>query len=640
MTEIRVQSGRRAAMWIGVLEVRPSTLEVVWAGGRERLQPRVTEVLVVLGAAEGEVVTRDELIAQCWGGRAISDDSINLVIAKLRKLSARTGGLFRIETIAKVGYRLSVGAAETCRAGGEPAPASVPEAPTRERRPWFADVHLRLVGAAFIAALVSAAAWALITGARATASPPEVVVERFVVAGPGLPETFADDLREDMLTTFQPGAAGATLRSGDVGAARGAYRLRGRIEPVGGQVEVYARLESPDGSRMLWSSHYETPLSGARPAAIGHEVMYGVSCLMGTAAGPHAPGLASPATATWADYCVENARTFGADLERELAALRKTAALDPQFFAADAFLGALLSQGAKRIPLPARRTLTEEGLASAQRAQRLEPGRGEGYMAEAMLREDADPGRAEALYLEALRLRPSRMLWEAQSYSHLLERLGRVDAASGLTRRVLAVQPNSLIDVSHMAWADAVRGRYDSAQQTLDRLQRLQMNPQCSLGLRLKVAVWARNWEEARTVAQAPSGCALTPGRMVLVDALSSGDPARLSYARAQFEALVADPATLSPFTIDALALVGDDRAALAALGRLIERDGPGALYLVYEPSFAQARRTPEFEALATRFGLVSYWRNSGQVPDFCQAPDPPGLCLRLLRPLMARDGH
>jgi tetratricopeptide (TPR) repeat protein len=333
----------------------------------------------------------------------------------------------------------------------------------------------------------------------------------------------------------------------------------------------------------------------------------------------------------WADYCIENAHMGRADLDRELAALRRTVALEPEFFTANVYLGAFLSRAARRAQPLARRALMLEGLASAMRAQQQEPTQGEGYMAEAMLREDADLARAEALYLKALGLRPSRLLWEAQAYSRLLERMGRIDDAAEQERRLLAVQPNNPFDMSHMAWDDAVRGRYDSAEQTLDRLRRQVMDPQCILGVRFEVAVLAKNWPVARAIAREPSGCGLPFGGVALVDALSSGDPALISRARAQFETLAADPATLSRFTVFALALTGDDKASLAALDRLIDRDGPAALSVVYEPSFTSVRRRPEFEALATRNGLVGYWHSSGHVPDFCRAADPPDFCRRLL---------
>jgi DNA-binding winged helix-turn-helix (wHTH) protein/tetratricopeptide (TPR) repeat protein len=97
------------AMRLGGIEVRPSTREVVFAGGREIVEPRVMSVLVALARAGGEVVTREELTDACWAGRIVSDDAINRVISRIRRLAELTDGRdFSVETITKVGYRLVV----------------------------------------------------------------------------------------------------------------------------------------------------------------------------------------------------------------------------------------------------------------------------------------------------------------------------------------------------------------------------------------------------------------------------------------------------------------------------------------------------------------------------------------------------
>lgn len=76
-------------------------------GAREAtLEPRVMQLLVALAKADGAVLTRDDLIAQCWGGRIVSDDAINRAVAKLREVATGFDGGFQVITIAKVGYRL------------------------------------------------------------------------------------------------------------------------------------------------------------------------------------------------------------------------------------------------------------------------------------------------------------------------------------------------------------------------------------------------------------------------------------------------------------------------------------------------------------------------------------------------------
>ena len=63
------------------LQIRPSSREVVGAGGdREVLEPRVMQVLVVLARRRGQVVSRDQLIEECWAGRVVGEDAINRCI--------------------------------------------------------------------------------------------------------------------------------------------------------------------------------------------------------------------------------------------------------------------------------------------------------------------------------------------------------------------------------------------------------------------------------------------------------------------------------------------------------------------------------------------------------------------------------
>jgi len=112
---------------LGRIDVSPATREVIFPGGRDVIEPRVMEVLITLARAKGEVLSRDALIEACWEGRAVSDDAINRVISRVRKVSELTHGEdFVLETIAKVGYRLVV---------KEVSPAPVPVAPATAERP-------------------------------------------------------------------------------------------------------------------------------------------------------------------------------------------------------------------------------------------------------------------------------------------------------------------------------------------------------------------------------------------------------------------------------------------------------------------------------------------------------------------------
>lgn len=140
---------RTPAFRVGVAEVRPETREVIGPNGTEILEPRVMQVLVALAQAEGGVVARDDLIARCWDGRAVGEDAITRVIARLRKLSDDLGpGGFTVETITKVGYRLlPAGAPRTA------TPAKLePATPSRRRL-------LYVGGGVAAAAVAGAAGW-------------------------------------------------------------------------------------------------------------------------------------------------------------------------------------------------------------------------------------------------------------------------------------------------------------------------------------------------------------------------------------------------------------------------------------------------------------------------------------------------
>lgn len=98
---------------LGPLAVDPPSRRVSAGARSEMLEPRTMRVLVALGGAEGKVLSRDDLIEQCWDGTIVGDNAINRVISQLRPVLADLGGgAVRLETITKVGFRLVCDMAE------------------------------------------------------------------------------------------------------------------------------------------------------------------------------------------------------------------------------------------------------------------------------------------------------------------------------------------------------------------------------------------------------------------------------------------------------------------------------------------------------------------------------------------------
>ena len=70
-----------------------------------KLEPKPLDALMLLLRHAGELVTKDEMIAAVWGGRAVTDNVIARCIAKLREALGEPPGL-RLVTVHGFGYRL------------------------------------------------------------------------------------------------------------------------------------------------------------------------------------------------------------------------------------------------------------------------------------------------------------------------------------------------------------------------------------------------------------------------------------------------------------------------------------------------------------------------------------------------------
>ncbi|HEX2624022.1 MAG TPA: winged helix-turn-helix domain-containing protein [Sphingomicrobium sp.] len=94
---------------LGSLEVSPSTRRVQRDDSHVTLEPRMMQVLVLLARTPNQVVTRETLFEEIWGGAMVGDDSINRAIAGVRRAIELDAANLALETIPRTGYRLKVG---------------------------------------------------------------------------------------------------------------------------------------------------------------------------------------------------------------------------------------------------------------------------------------------------------------------------------------------------------------------------------------------------------------------------------------------------------------------------------------------------------------------------------------------------
>lgn len=111
---------QRPPLVVGTARLHPASRELTGPLGQTTLEPRVLQLLVALADAQGEVITREEIEARCWGV-VVSDDSINQLVARLRR-AAETAGGFRVETIPRTGYRLVADTEPASEPALEPPP--------------------------------------------------------------------------------------------------------------------------------------------------------------------------------------------------------------------------------------------------------------------------------------------------------------------------------------------------------------------------------------------------------------------------------------------------------------------------------------------------------------------------------------
>ena len=95
------------AFFVGDWLVEPELDRIQRSGEKAHLEPKVMEVLVCLTQANGNVVSKEQLIRQVWQDTFVTDDVLKVSVWQLRKAFQDDSKHPKvIETIPKSGYRL------------------------------------------------------------------------------------------------------------------------------------------------------------------------------------------------------------------------------------------------------------------------------------------------------------------------------------------------------------------------------------------------------------------------------------------------------------------------------------------------------------------------------------------------------
>jgi TolB-like protein len=226
----RIDLAREPDILVAGFRIRPTACEVSAAGRRVHLQPRVMQVLIALARAGGEPVSRETLIEACWGDVTIGEDALNRCIQRLRRLAGTVAyGAFTVETIPRVGYRLTVGGVVLASARQAEPVSATPTKPSVAVLP-FANLTGDRDRAYFADGVTEAIALSL-SRARTL----------FVVAdGPRLPQGDRGSGRSDA--------------AGELGPR---YLLSGNVRKEAGRIRIDAKLTNPSDGVQLWGGRFD-----------------------------------------------------------------------------------------------------------------------------------------------------------------------------------------------------------------------------------------------------------------------------------------------------------------------------------------------------------------------------------------------
>lgn len=105
---------------IGPLQVNIDRREVFLDGAPVRIGGRAFDMLAVLIAANGGLVSKNEMLRRVWPNAIVEENNLQVHMSTLRKLLGESRGL--IQTVSGRGYRL-VQSASAPAASGEPRAA-------------------------------------------------------------------------------------------------------------------------------------------------------------------------------------------------------------------------------------------------------------------------------------------------------------------------------------------------------------------------------------------------------------------------------------------------------------------------------------------------------------------------------------
>jgi DNA-binding winged helix-turn-helix (wHTH) protein/tetratricopeptide (TPR) repeat protein len=622
---------------IGSLRLLPATREIIRDDGRRAtVEPRVMQVLIALIRADGEIVTRDALIKSCWGGRIVGEDAINRVISRLRSTAAGIGeGVFRVETVTRIGYRLATEAPNGVAVSEVAPPARSPDARAaamfqRGRRRYLPALILVL------AVLVAGGGWrAMNPPVQVVHQVPQLRILSFVPLTPDLAPNVPVTAREEIVAAFgKLPAVGVAAESGQSASTALSWRLTGSVGRIGSNLRFIVHLTHESTGKIVWSAAID------RPAAVESTAFKSVAAAIASIVAPSLTAAASYRNGTLPDGTMALMLQFSEDTTLPVGpynhaeeVLRRAVAQTPDFGAGWSALALALGYTATASDDPAAIAAARKDAPQViARALSYNPDDAVALLAGAKMLPPFAFIERDRAYRRAIAAPQSEFGAEHSGYSDFLIGVGRIGDGVREAKTGYDLMPLDVVYMTRYARALSLSGQTTPAVKLLEQILLLWPGDRPALALRAQSALWTGDYDNGLAALAADANVP-SAARRVMTDTLrtmrSSDGSARDDAAR-QLERLTFDPATNSAFMVSALGALGRNDQAIATAARLIASGKPFVVAVLFDPTMSDARRLPAFEALVGSIGLLGYWKTSGHKPDFCLVPDAPALCKKL----------
>jgi DNA-binding winged helix-turn-helix (wHTH) protein/tetratricopeptide (TPR) repeat protein len=597
---------------LGTARVDPQAHEITIGRLPERIQPQTLKVLVALHDKSGQVVTRDELVDRCWDGRIVGDDVINRCILLLRKFAGESGG-FRIDTVPRAGYRLIENAVPVSR---------IP------KRKWVAAC----CAAAVLVSGVGLWAWVGRPSPSQGVPPtPSISIMCFVAEGNDPLARQVAEAAPVSISHMMADSGFAVIRDDPGGKPPSTdYVFSGDIRREAGSVEATVQLISKRDGSIIYTHDFSEPLGEAADlpdrigAAIAAELAW-TGAQMDLDPREH---LTPEITSELMNSIIQTIE--GHDRLRSYQLSRHAAAAAPNSAFAQLSLAATTGFGLGIIPRGERDEALALGRRAADRARALAPEFGDVYLTWCQLHSPLLLTECDARVRHAFKVDSSSSFVPGY-LSSLLYGAGRIDESVQLASQSLANDPYKPAKLARMIRMLEVSGQTDQAEQVYREAMRLwpdnsgRMRASRLLGLEE-----AGNY--AGLAAFADPGA---DGPMIDPPAFEALMTAQRTHdlAGAQHACAAKD---LPEFTLSLcmaiLAYFGDLDGSYAIAATLFpawkaaRTDGDGFWLdhldgfdtaILNAPAGRAMRADPRFLEIASKQGLLAYWRARG-LPDFC----------------------